>query len=387
MSVRKSLVPLLLSLVSYVIGRRAGRLRGGRRTSVDITTQVRQVLRDERASAPMADIKRRPKPWNVFLAAVVMVVATAILVHDVGPPSRPPAPDGGLLLLTDRSVRKNPDAASMEVHISPMGFDGLSAMRVVMRFRQPRPGLRWTLVASGQYRIPGDAPEPAYCRFRPERRSSSEVLCPVDVGLEDPAVIYPDREILATSPTGIYGIKDYDGYDAETSSLVRGGLPRYSQADPDYGTVEAAFPIRTPTKATGGSNSYGALAPVAAVNLGDFGLWPEVDSRPISEPGDLLDAVDRTSLNPADISNVQLTMDEDLGYRQVASASPPSVSSDRLQWTAPEIRSQITRYVLHDAAKEGDLLRQTFIGGVLGGLAASLFVWGLELASLRRGLR
>ena len=166
--------------------------------------------------------------------------------------------------------------------------------------------------------------------------------------------------------------------------MVRGALPPFGPSDPDSGLVEVAFPVRTPETTTGGGDTYGALAPVAAVNLGDFGLFPKKESREIDALGDLLDAVDRTVLNSVDVSAIRLDVDSDVGFKEIASATPPTAAADALTWTSPRIREQTTRYVLHDAASEASLIRNTFIGGVIGGLAAGLLIWALELALVRR---
>ena len=135
--VLKRIVPLLAVAACLIRRRirRAGRVVG-------ISAESRDAVRAETlelCAALASREARRPSPRLVVLAAAVMLAATALLVHDVGPPRDKPQAKGGLLVLTDRSQMQDADAASIEVRTSPMGFDGLSEMRVIMRFDRPSP--------------------------------------------------------------------------------------------------------------------------------------------------------------------------------------------------------------------------------------------------------
>lgn len=370
------------ALLAYLVGRRHARGRP------DETVVAEATVEGDEAQPGTGDRDRGgerggPVAALVLAAAAVLVVTTWVLVRDIGPPEQP-STSGGLLLLTNRAPGDPADVASLRVDIEDTGFPGVSALRATIRFERPRRGLRWTLVASGQYEIPLDVPTAGFCRFRAERTSPTEVVCPVDVESGPPVVVSGDRELAVGGPDGVYGVIDYDGYEAAGSSMVRGGIPSLPAGDPAAGTAETRLPIRTPATTSAGSNTYGVLAPVGAVNLADYGSGPKLGDRRLELPTGLLDATTLEPLSEASISDVRLALPAELGFEELATARPRPVSDTRLEWTSPDIRSGPIRFVLHDPVREGRVVRRTFLGGVTGGLAAGFFVLGLELLLVRR---
>ena len=307
----------------------------------------------------------------------------AILVRDVGPPSRPPNARGGLILLSNSGPGMGPDAVSLHVEIRNTGFAGVSEMHVAMQFKNPRPGLHWTLVASGQYQIAPGAPVEAFCSARATKTSANVVTCPADGSQSDPVKAYRQGGLAVADRGNLFTLEGYDGYDPTTASMIEGGLPVLATPNPLYGQVKTEFPIRVPTAASGGTDTDYALAPIGARDLGDYGDGPKLRGGVGLQEG-LVQATTLAPVAPADITSVRFAVPFDLGFVNLASASPPTVSADRLEWTSRDVQAQTIRYSLHDPTKEASILRMSFWAGAIASLAASLLVLGVELILVRR---
>jgi hypothetical protein len=195
-------------------------------------------------------------------------------------------------------------------------------------------------------------------------------------------VIHRRRELAATSPNGLYSIADYNGYQPGSSSAITGGLPHDTTARP--ASVEVAWPIPDVATAKGGSATYGALAPIAATDFEYGSGLRRLSPLDLTARAQFADAVSLAPLNGAVVTSISVEIQSQLDYQNVAQASPATVSGDRLVWRDPAVRAEGVRYVLHDPVGEGEILRRTFLGGVIGGLAASLLVWAVQLGLERR---
>jgi hypothetical protein len=339
------------------------------------------------APDPPSVVIRERVPSQLLIAVVltftlVTGAATYFLVRHAGPPNQPQRPTGGLLVLTNGGrASSDADDVAVQVTISDTGFPGDDRIEVMLSFAHPRPGLRWTLVASGQYAVPRRAPVDAFCRAGAVDAGNNDVECPADVYKSSPVVIHGHREIAATSRDGIFKIHDYDGYQPGAASTISGGLPSDAASGTD--PVIVAWPIRDIKTAKGGSTTW-ALAPIAANDYEYGSSATRVSSRDLSSRAQFADAVTLQPLNQALVAGVSLKLQDELGFQDIAEASPQTESADRLAWSDPAMRDTGIHYVLHDPIRAGDLLRRTFIGGVLGGLAVSLFLWAVQLIIERR---
>lgn len=201
--------------------------------------------------------------------------------------------------------------------------------------------------------------------------------CPRDDLAGATNVEYRPGGLGAVSNGRARAISDHDGYDDASASLLTGTLSSASPSGDIFSDLTVYLPISTPARTSAGSETYGALAPIAAHNLGDFGV--NKDLGPVAHP----DTATRSpyaeretgrSIEPLSVTGIRLEVRESLNYKEVTAARPPVVSDDRLVWDDPEVQSAGVRYVLHDPLAANTQLIQTFMAGITGS-AALTFLW------------
>lgn len=312
-----------------------------------------------------ANWRRFAVAWSL---ALFMGLTAAALFGNLTARPEQPTPTGGVLVLTNAGAE--PVTATVDAELWDMGIDGFTGMTLSIEFDRPKAGLHWYVIPSGQYEIPASAPDTAYCLRRAERETSDRLVCPTE------GTTYRPGGLGSVDGLSVSQIVDsFDGYDDATASVLEGVLARDPETGEVSNSVEILIPIRTPPRREFGSDTYGDLAPVAAVNLGDYGtagtvrsLAPEVDDN----ASFYAETATGDPLRFVNVSAVRVSYRQDEPVRSIAFASPPTSRSDALEWNNPAVRTQPIRYVLHDPIRETDLARRAFLAGILASAAVGL---------------
>ena len=266
--------------------------------------------------------------------------------------------------------------ASVNAELWTTGYTNISELHVTLHFSEPTIGMHWFLIPSGQYRIRPDTPTHAFCIYYPKRVDKETIKCP-----RDPAgTVYRPGGLGALDEGFVKRISDsFDGYDDPSASIIEGSITLDQSTGQPAAEVEVLVPIRSPVEAKAGSDTYGAMAPIAARNIGDFGSSGQV--RPV--PREFANAAsnkffaERASgrpLNLLEISSVHVSVNDQPAFETLAFSSPPPTTTDRLAWSSQELRTTGIRYVLHDPLAETSLVRRSFLAGLCAS-AALAFVF------------
>lgn len=340
-----------------------------------------RVAEDSRSAPDSSAAPGSRRAWRNAVAlglAVLFGLASVLLFGDLGSHRGVERPSGGIILATAVTAEDEilPSvSASVQAEIWETGWDGISEMHLTIQFEEPRSGLRWFVIPSGQYEIAAGTPTHAHCIYYPERRREDIVECPADTG----ATRYRPGGLGSLHERSVVRISDsFDGYEDATASIIEGTLRRDALTREVPDEVDVMVPIRTPQQATAGSDTYGALAPVAAVNVGDFGTTERVGVLPARYATDTAFLAEKQSgipLDPVDVSRITVSVRDSPEFESVAFSSPPVTSSDRLEWSNGDLRTSGMRYVLHDSLAETSLIRRSFLAGLCASLAlAFLFL-------------
>ena len=324
--------------------------------------------------------------WTVPLSMGFLLssVATVVLLLPVLTSGDLPNPTGGILIFEKADSGSAPGSAKVTAELWETGWSGVSILRLTFDFEERTPGLHWYLIASGQYQPPPAVPVDAHCVYVAEAASDGTVRCPADEFAGAGNVRYRPGGLGAVQDGKVFAISDYDGYDDASSALVEGVLSDEAPND-IFGDLTVNLPVSTPATTTAGSETYGALAPIAAYNLGDYGVNEELRALNAAEElhtNFFAEKISGRPIEPVPVSDVRLELREEIGFREVISARPSVASNDRLVWQDSEIRSGGVHFVLHDPLAANLQLTLTFLAGLTGSMALAFA--GLLLAPLLR---
>lgn len=311
---------------------------------------------------------------------MLSVVATFALLRPVLATSEPPVTSGGILLFVE-GAQETP-AASIDATIWRTGFPGISIVELKLQFEKPPLGAHWYAIASGQYQIPESAPLPAYCVYPGDLGPDGTVLCPRDELIGSAGARYRTGGLGAIDHDNrVRAIVDHEAYDEGTASVVEGTFTDAGRSGDRAASLTISLPIRSPRQRRAGSQTIGALAPIASYNQSDLGLNEDLGPVAYQTRGRLstyAETATRKPLTGIKISSIRLTLREELNYKDVASSRPPVVSNDRLVWDNPEIRRDGVQYVLHDPVAANSQLVRTFGAGLTASIGFAFMLLLLE---------
>jgi len=333
------------------------------------------------------------------LLPIGVVVVSALLAGLLWPEgftsSRPPDADGGLILLADTDeqrtdlVRRAPVTASVSAEMWQTGFAGISMLSLSLTFTKPRPGLRWYVVASGQYNPRPDTDLNAFCVGLGATRSGRTVRCPDSLSNGSVEVEYRfGDQIGETFENAIHRINSLDGYIDGDATVITGRL-----APLDYGIAfptKIFIPIPTPKRARLGSDDYGSLAQITTSDRGDIGFTNTLRRLPDEYAATAADKAIVSTGHPVDYIQVpalHLELDEPLSTRTVAWASPPPDRADRLVWTSDQGSLGPISFLLHDPFQQQGLVRRSFLAGMFVSIGAGMVVVVIDQGLARVGRR
>ncbi len=335
------------------------------------------------APAPARRDRAAYRRWwllPVWTALVLSVVVTFALLRPVLATSEPPVTAGGILLFVE-GARKAP-AASIDATIWRTGFPDISIVELELQFEEPPLGAHWYVIASGQYEIAKSAPLPTYCVYPGgELGPDGTILCPRDELTGSVGARYRAGGLGAIDHDNrVRAIKDHEAYDDGTASVIEGRFTAAGRIGDKAAHLTISLPIRSPRLHRAGSETIGALAPIASYNQSDLGL--NEDLGPVASQtargSAYAETATRVPLSGIEVSSIGLTLREELGFKDVASSRPPVVSDDRLVWDTPETRRDGVQYVLHDPVAANRQLVQTFVAGLTASTAFAFMLLLLE---------
>ncbi|WP_346622551.1 hypothetical protein [Blastococcus montanus] len=282
-----------------------------------------------------------------------------------------PSPTGGLLIFVEADGGIPAPRVAVSAELRETGWPGISILELTLDFEERIPGLRWYLITSGQYQPPPGVPVHAHCVYVAEMASDGTVRCPADEYAGAANVRYRAGGLGAAQDGKVFAVTDYDGYHDTSSALVEGVVSREAPVAM-FGDLTVFLPVGTPETTTAGSQTFGALAPIAGYNIGDYGVNEELRALDAGEDEQTSFLAEKTSgrlIEPVAVSSIRLELREELGFSEVTSARPPVASTDRLVWQNLEVRRKGVNYVLHDPLAANSQLTATFLAGLTGSMA------------------
>jgi hypothetical protein len=304
---------------------------------------------------------------------------------------RQPRAIGGLLLFVDSEetrsqiVEDEPVAAAVDAQMWETGFPNTSLLSLSLKFANPKPGLRWYVVVSGQYNPDPGTDVNTFCVYGgTPTRMADRVRCrnvslrsAID-GSTDIEYRFGDR-IGSIYEEEIHKISDsFDGYIDGDSTVITG---RLISSDRDSETL-IHIPFPTPHHVTIAGDELWALAPIAPFDRGDYGTAEKIRSLPPQYADTSAYFASVSTGHPIDfirLPTLSLELREGLDGRELAWASPPPDRPDVLAWSTDRGGDLGPfSFRIHDAVAQTGIARRSFLAGVFVSVGAALLVLLLE---------
>lgn len=292
-----------------------------------------------------------------------------------------PSASGGLGLFVEAARPGTPgddDPISLDatVEVRSTSFEGYSLLVVDLRFQNPRPHLRWHVVATGQYASSEDMPLLLFCDPPNTARSVAQGVECDDQGGGSVDVRYRFGERLGAILPGdqVHAPSDSDlsasGNDESVS--VSGTLRPAVLGE----RALIWIPIRTPKVARSGDTQHIALAGVSEQLVTNRGFENDPTREPAWMPENrsvihaaLPSGIPLEALAP---TTLRFTYAGERGPGRVDWANPATDTPNALTWST-ESGSGLGgfQFAIRDPFKEGSLARRTFFAGVAVSIGAT----------------
>jgi hypothetical protein len=294
-----------------------------------------------------------------------------------------PQADGGLLLFVAAPLGNNIRAA-VDLKVNTTGYRNTSLVDLTLTFEGARPGLRWFIAASGQYRPSATTPLGAFCpgSTRAYRVSATTIGCADNPLNGSRSVEYNSTgHIGALNGRTINRISDsFDGY-IDTDTTIIGGTLVGGDLQPGGNDLKAriSIPVKMSSPSRIASDEFYAYAPIAIMDQGDFGIGAPEGSVAVARPQARLAATSTdTPVNYLDVTALSFAVHLGAKESQLSWASPPTERGDRLDWRTTGRGIQTVRFSLHDPVAANRMSRDSFSAGIYISIASGVLLLLLE---------
>ncbi|MDP4332388.1 hypothetical protein Q7F20_03325 [Curtobacterium sp. A7_M15] len=137
-----------------------------------------------------------------------------------------------------------------------------------------------------------------------------------------------------TRDGSLYGVRNLDGYDSRSVTVVRGSNPTVDRAG--HGQIEVFLPVARIPIASVGDDRRISLPTIGFDSLTQWAQGDRVSNRCSAEDPEYKFVLARSCkyITPIRTTSIDLTVGHDIGTGYIEAASPDTLTDDELHWRA-----------------------------------------------------
>jgi hypothetical protein len=243
--------------------------------------------------------------------------------------------------------------------------DDEGLLRLDLKFKGAAPGLHFLVIPSGEYQVKYNAPIYDFCEGDSKRIDQHTIHCSPALGSGLSSLEFRAGGLAAVDGPNIRQIDDsFDGLEPSTATAIEGVLADAERVGIPVGTVRLWIPIKPIPLVRSAERTYGALAPLAAHNVADFGVGQVLKPLPpqyVDRSGPLVESLTGTPVVDLLLTNLRVAVSDDVPYGAITYSQPATESETQLVWTDIALCTEIARFAIDDPLAQETTSAKVFL--------------------------